>query len=124
MPTVQKYRIAEDFQRRKLSQIGEKNIFHRENFHRLLAFAAQKDDATPPNFTEKTFMNSHKAVKFEVFSLKSFPLYGTRWPISNITSQQLHCATKNTYMYMKDSEPYWSNSKSSTGNCMIYTEMQ
>ena len=30
-----------------------------------------------PNFTEKTFENSHKTVKFaEVFSLKSFPLYG------------------------------------------------
>ena len=35
-------------------------------------------DAMPPNFTEKTFTNSHKTVKFaKVFSLKSFPLYGT-----------------------------------------------
>ena len=31
-----------------------------------------------PNFVEKTFTDSHKTVKFaEVFSLKSFPLYGT-----------------------------------------------
>ena len=34
-------------------------------------------DATPPNFTEKTFTNSHKTVKFaKVFSLESFTLYG------------------------------------------------
>ena len=35
-------------------------------------------DATPPNFAEKTFVNSHKTSKFtKVLSLKSFPLYGT-----------------------------------------------
>ena len=35
-------------------------------------------DATPPNFVEKTFANSHKTMKFaKVFSLKSFPLYGS-----------------------------------------------
>ena len=34
-------------------------------------------DAMPPNFTEKTFANSYKILKFaEVFSLESFPLYG------------------------------------------------
>ena len=34
-------------------------------------------DTTPPNFMEKSFMNSHKTLKFaKVFSLKSFPLYG------------------------------------------------
>ena len=34
-------------------------------------------DAMPPNFTVKTFANSCKILKFtEVFSLKSFPLYG------------------------------------------------
>ena len=33
-------------------------------------------DATPPNFTEKTFANSHKASKFaKVFSLEIFTLY-------------------------------------------------
>ena len=33
-------------------------------------------DATPPNFVEKTFANSHKTSKFaKVFSLESFPLY-------------------------------------------------
>ena len=34
--------------------------------------------ATPPNFAEKTFANSHKIAKFaKVFSLESFPLYGS-----------------------------------------------
>ena len=46
-----------------------------ENFRGLLAFAAPKD-ATPPNFAEKTFANSHKTAKSaKVFSLESFPLY-------------------------------------------------
>ena len=49
--------------------------FRGENFCGLLAFAAPKD-AMPPNFTEKTFANSHKTVKSaKVFSLESFPLY-------------------------------------------------
>ena len=34
-------------------------------------------DATPPDFVEKTFANSHKTVKFvKVFFLESFLLYG------------------------------------------------
>ena len=53
----------------------EKYGFHRENFRILLTFAVPKD-ATPPNFAEKTFVNSHKTAKFtKVFSLESFPLY-------------------------------------------------
>ena len=60
----------------KLSRIGEKYDFRGENFYGLLASAAPKD-ATPPNFTEKTFANRHKTMKFtQVFSLESFPLYG------------------------------------------------
>ena len=51
--------IAENFRGRKLSWIGEKYDFRRENIRGLLAFAAPKD-ATPPNFVEKTFMNRHK----------------------------------------------------------------
>ena len=52
-------------------------LFKGENFCKLLAFAVPKD-ATPPNFAEKTFMNSHKTAKFvKVFFLKSFPLYST-----------------------------------------------
>ena len=63
----------------KLSQIGEKYNFRRENFRGLLAFATPKD-ATPPNFAEKTFADSHKSAKFaKVFSLESFPLYGSQW---------------------------------------------
>ena len=55
----------------------KRETFEGENFRELLACAAPKD-ATPPNFTEKTFVNSHKTVKFaKVFFLKRFPLYGS-----------------------------------------------
>jgi len=55
------YRIAGNFRGRKLSQI--------------VTFAVPKD-TVPPNFVEKTVVNSHKTAKFaKVFSLKSFPLY-------------------------------------------------
>ena len=59
--------------RRKLSQIGEK---YEVKFHTLLTLAMPKD-ATSPNFTEKTFANSHKTSKFaKVFSLEKFPAWG------------------------------------------------
>ena len=64
-------------------------LFERENFHKLVKktiFAGKifmdcslllPTDAMPPNLTEKTFVNSHKTVKFaKVFLLESFPLYG------------------------------------------------
>ena len=58
------YRAAENFRGRK-----------------LLRIAPVPKDATPPNFAEKTFVNSHKTAKFvKVFSLEHFPLYG----ISNV----------------------------------------
>ena len=47
------YNTVENFQGRKLSQIGKKYDFREEDFHRLLACAAPKD-ATSPNFMEKT----------------------------------------------------------------------
>ena len=60
--------------------IGEKYDFRRENFRRLFTFAMPKD-ATPPNFAEKTFENSHKSAKFaKVFFLESFLLYGIWYP--------------------------------------------
>ena len=69
--------MAGNFRGRKLSQIGKKYDFCGENFHRLLACAVLKDP-TPPKFHGENFMNSHKTAKFaKVFSLKSFPLYGT-----------------------------------------------
>ena len=72
------YRIATKFRGRKLLRIGGKYDFCQENFHGLLAFAAPKD-AMPPNFAEKTFVNSHKTAKFaKVCSCESFPLYGIR----------------------------------------------
>ena len=49
-------------------------IFAEKTFWGLLACDAPQD-ATPPNFTEKTFTKSHKTAKFaKVFSLESFPL--------------------------------------------------
>ena len=55
---------------------SEKYNFFRENFGRLLTFAAP-NNATPQNFTEKMFVCSHKNAKFtKVFFLKSFPPYG------------------------------------------------
>ena len=72
---IVEYHIVGNFQGRKLLRIGEKYDFRRENFRGLLVCAAPKD-AMPPNFTEKTFANSHKTGKFaKVFSLESFPLY-------------------------------------------------
>ena len=66
----------ETFEGEKLSRIGENYDYCRENFRGLVACALPKD-TTPPNFTEKTFVNSHKTAKFTiVFSLKIFPLYG------------------------------------------------
>ena len=44
-------------------------------------------DATPPNFAKKTFVNSHKITKSgKVFSLESFPLYGTLLLLLSYTS--------------------------------------
>ena len=43
--------------------MGEKYDFRGENFRRLFAFAVPKD-ATPSNFTDKTFKNSHKTANF------------------------------------------------------------
>ena len=61
------YRTAENFQGRKLSQIGD---FYEENFSGLLTRAAPKDTMSQ-NFAEKTFVNSYKTAKFmKVFSLK------------------------------------------------------
>ena len=47
---------------RKLSQIGEKYDFRRENYRRLLALTAPKD-AMLPNFAEKTFASTHETAK-------------------------------------------------------------
>ena len=50
--------------------------FRWENFCVNCSLMPPKD-AMPLNFARKTFMNSHKILKFaKVFFLKSFPLYG------------------------------------------------
>ena len=63
--------------------------FEGENFHGLLTFAVTKD-VTPQNFTEKTFTNNHKTVKFtKVFSLERFTLYGISYKFYIVCGQ--HC---------------------------------
>ena len=81
--TYTMYRITENFRGRKLSRIDEKYDFRGEKFCGLLTFAVPKD-ATPPNFAEKTFSDSHKTPKFaNVFSLESFTLYGSCYCVLN-----------------------------------------
>ena len=56
--------------------VENKMIFVEKSFMDCLLVPLK--DATPPNFTMKTFANSHKTSKFvKVFSLESFMLYGT-----------------------------------------------
>ena len=75
-----------NFRGRQLSQIGEKYDFRRENFCRLLTFAKE---CHVPNFVEKIFVYCHKTVKFaKVFSLKSFPLYGSL-PVTNLRLENI-----------------------------------
>ena len=66
------YCIAGNFRERKLSRIGEKYDFRRENFRGLLTFAPPKF-ATLPNLAEKAFANSHKITKFASFLSRRFP---------------------------------------------------
>ena len=67
-------RIAENFQERKLLQIGEKYTFLWRKFHGSLSCVTPKD-ATSPNFAEKTFMNSHKTTKFAEVSPSKLSRY-------------------------------------------------
>ena len=59
----------ENFQGRKLSQIGENYDLREEN---MLPFAVPTD-AMPPNFVERTFANSHKTSEiYESFLPQKF----------------------------------------------------
>ena len=78
-------RMMGNFQGRKLSRIGEKYDFRGENFRGLLACAAPKD-ATPPNFAEKTFANSHKTTKFARLSPSKVSRYTVAAIFTNITA--------------------------------------
>ena len=54
---------------------GRKKKFHGENFHWLLAGVVAKD-AVPPNFAEKTFVNSYIVQNLQIrksFLPQSFP---------------------------------------------------
>ena len=51
--------------------------FSQRKLSRIAQFRCAKGHHAP-NFVEKAFANSHKAVKLaKVFSLESFPLYGS-----------------------------------------------
>ena len=77
--------LVGNFQGRKLSRIGEKYDFRGENFHRLLTCATPKD-ATLPNFTEKTFANSHKTAKFAKPSPSKVSRYMIAAILTNMTA--------------------------------------
>ena len=63
----------------KLSREKQIGDFRGEH-SRIAHFCSAKGRHTP-NFEEKTFVYSHKITKFaKVFSLKSFPLYGSVIP--------------------------------------------
>ena len=112
---IHTYHIVGNLRGRKLLWIGEKCDFCRENFRGLLACAVPKD-ATPPNFMEKTFANSHKTAKFvKVFSLESFPLYNTHTHRQVQSRSPLRCpVTSYNYVYSLLSRLYitckWSES--------------
>ena len=62
----------------------ENTIFAEKTFADC-SFVLPKD-ATPPNFTEKIFVDSHKTSKFaKVFCLKSFLLCGYQTSSDNVT---------------------------------------
>ena len=64
-------------------ELVESKIFMETNFREILTGAAKR--CHPPNFMEKTFVNSHKTLKFaKVFSLESFPLYSTQYLITGM----------------------------------------
>ena len=88
----------------KLSQIGVKYDFHGENFRKLLTFPTPKD-ATPPNFTEKTFTNSHKTAKFTKVShytvYKYISLLAKFLSYAGITEVKLQEITEQSYKVMQ-----------------------
>ena len=59
---------------RKLSQLMKNTIFAEKTLHGLLAFATP-NDATPQNFVEKTFANSHKSQNSWKFSPSSYTVH-------------------------------------------------
>ena len=71
------YHIAETFEGENFHELVKNRIFAEKPFVDCSLVSPAKD-TTPPNFAEKTFTNSYKTSKFaQVFSLKSFLLYGT-----------------------------------------------
>ena len=76
------YRIAENFRGRKLSWIGEKYVFHGENFCGLLAFAAPKDP-TPQILRRKLSRIATKLWNSQSFLPQKFPaIRYLPWPSS------------------------------------------
>ena len=74
------YRIAENFRGRKLSQIGDKYDFRKENFRGLLACAAPKN-ATPQILQRKLSLIATKPRNSWKFLPRKFPAIRLRTPI-------------------------------------------
>ena len=71
-----KYHIAGNFRGRKLSRIGKKYDFRRQNFRRLLTLLPQR---TPhPQILQRKLLRIATKLRnsWKVFSLESFPVYG------------------------------------------------
>lgn len=64
--------------------------FSSKNFHNSLV---PPKDVMPPNFTVKSFTNKPQNLKFvKVFSLKIFPLQGTKNVVTILESGELYAA--------------------------------
>ena len=75
MPFVADILYSSTFAGENFRELVENTIFTEKTFMDCLLVPPK--DATPLNFTEKTFAISHKTSKFvKVFSLENFPLYG------------------------------------------------
>ena len=65
------------------------------------------NNATPPNFVEKNFTNSRNTSKFvKVFSLESFPLYGTDQDVTTVYIMVLKLQSLETKIIVLISEVF------------------
>ena len=69
--------MAEKLREKTFCKLVENMIFREKTF--ADCSLVWPTNATLPNFTEKTFANSHK--NFKVFLFESFPLY-SEWKVS------------------------------------------
>ena len=79
------YRIVGNLRGRKKTFANWWKIWFMERKLSQVAWFCCAKECLAPNFAEKTFANSHKAMKFtKVFSFKGFPLYGMQQMTNNM----------------------------------------